>query len=335
MKLVTAFFDLIRRDQTKRKNPLSYLENFKWIVGLNIPLIVFCDPEYAPIISSLAPLAEIIPVKLEDLEVEKYRPMVSKLITGKFLDGIYPEKFTTNYYLTIWSKFYLLQIIAKRETDKIYWIDFGIAHLKQYNPNFGLKFHLFLENIPDKIQLIQLEYFNEKSIDYSRSVCWFCGGFFGGKSEDILWFSQEFIKQLDFDLTQSQLGAEEQIMAWIVLRNPEKFTTSYGLYYSILDNLVEPYFDWEWIIYHLMGVARNDDPKFSEKIGNILWKFKDQMTLNIQVRYLDEYFIALYNVRNLVKAFQIKSILENLLLKVELKPDDRKRIENNLKYVDF
>jgi hypothetical protein len=296
--LVTAFFDLSRRENNAvRRNPEKYLKAAQFILSLKHPLVIYCDEDYVELIRKIRPDAQIVPSRLEDFEYFHYENQVRKIYESgrgnpqKFV----PDKYTFRYCILTWTKFACLaHAIQNNSSEKVYWIDFGLPHLKEENPHFETHFEEFFLNPSEKIKLLQRFYVPKDKIDKPFIIddndLAFAGGFFGGQIENVLWFKEQFDQRIAHYISRDYAPLEEQIFAWIVSNSPERFDMSYGNYWEILNNLVLPTRNQRWVINAVMLRAlQNKDLAVVRDVGKQLWEVRDKMSPSELVDFTNLY----------------------------------------------
>ncbi len=307
---VTAFYDLSKRDKTKRRTPEEYLEYSRLTLGLKQPMVIYCDPEYADRIRAIRGFPELTKIIAKPFEefkdLQEYQTRVQEIYSNGHMNQLIkhiPHKFTPNYCLVTWSKFSCLANTIRFnpfQTEKIIWIDFGLQHLKSLNPDLSKYFPESLKSIGNRIKLVERCHPVESDVSDFRNnphtaFC-FCAGIFGGSLENMSWFRDEFRKEVEKTLSDNLAPLEEQIFTRIYLNYPDSFDVSYGDYQYILDNLEFPYQGHGEILKWVMSRARTlGNCSASRLCGEQIWKVRDQIPKQHRVNFLDEYFISVYS----------------------------------------
>jgi len=346
--VVTAFFNLQKREppMSGRRSPEIYLELSKRkTLALNLPMIIYCDPEYVVRIRKMrselssAP-TEVIGKALEDWEYHKYKKnIVEAFTTGKMvsLREKFPWKVNGIYCLLVWTKMACCADAIKRnpfQAERIVWFDFGLGYLEDENPNFGKHLQAYWDSTIDKIKTTQRWYVNEEIVK-SKAFCTedgfaFTGGFIGGSIENMSWFITQFNRQIQSLMAEGLFLFEEQIIGRIYVEYPERFDMSYGDYKNLVDNLVRPNQNFSQVVDFMMCKARcANDLKESKRVGDWLWPVRDKMTCLEKISFLDEYFVAANGTEDLSEASA--ELIKAMQACADQNTIDR--VRNNLKFV--
>lgn len=311
--IVTAFYEIQKRETSKnviRRGPQEYLQAAEEkTLSLNLPMVIYCDPEYAEKIqeirSKIDSPTQIIPQPYEAFEngYLQYRDQVLEAYeTGRMVPfrKMAPWKISGHYCFLVWNKLLCCRDTIQRnpfQADRVVWVDFGLAHLLSLNSDLGEHLQEYWDSTIDKIKILQRCYVNQEIVNsedfFLRDGYNFAGGFFGGSLENMSWLISEFTNQIEGLAKKNLYLLEEQILARIYVEYPERFDLGYGDYQNLLDNLVHPYQNFLHVRDYLMIAARNqNDFKASRRVGEWLWSARERMKANELIGYLDEYLIS-------------------------------------------
>lgn len=240
LTLVTAFFDLAKREQTSRRSAADYLKHGAYILSLPYPLVIFADPEFVEPIQKMRGdrPARIIAMPFET--VPKY-PLKEAIQEARKINPVQNAsnlKDTSNYILLTWTKFDLIEKVITEnpfQATHFAWIDFGLTHVAKLDFAEDA-----FQHIVDPIKLLVNKWASSDELQapdyYSLLRGYVAGGFITGS----LGSWQQFIRLFHAEITQlletKRAPSEEQIIPQIIQRNPDLFEVYYGDYDGILSN---------------------------------------------------------------------------------------------------
>jgi len=240
LTLVTAFFDLAKREQSSRRPAMDYLKHGEYILNLPYPLVIFADPEFVEPIQKMRgeKPAQIIGMPFES--VPKYHLMEAIQAARKAnpVQNASALKDTANYILLTWTKFDLVEkVVAENPFASTHfaWIDFGLTHVAKLD--FAEE---AFQHVVDPIKLLVNKWASSDELQapdyYSLLRGYVAGGFMTGSLAS--W--QQFIRLFHSEATQclemKRAPSEEQIIPQIMQKHPDLFEAYYGDYDGILSN---------------------------------------------------------------------------------------------------
>lgn len=240
LTLVTAFFDLAKREQTSRRPATDYLKHGAYILSLPYPIVIFVDPEFVKSIREIRGDKPMHIIVMPFETVPKFHLKDGIQAARK----VYPVhnasaiKDTGNYILLTWTKFdFVERVIAENpfQSTHFAWIDFGLTHVAKLD----FADEAFL-HIADPIKLLVNKWASTEELEapdyYSLLRGYVAGGFMTGSL--IFWqqFIQLFHEEITKLLAMQRAPSEEQIIPQIMQRNPNLFEVYYGDYDGILSN---------------------------------------------------------------------------------------------------
>lgn len=244
LTLVTAFFDLAKREASSRRTADDYIKHGKYILSLPHNLVVFIDPEFYWIVweerkkHNLLHKTAIYPIRLEDLPYYQLRERMIIARTKNPTHNGSTIKDTANYMITMWSKFYFMQMITEKNpfnTTHFGWIDFGLTHVA----NIKYVDHAF-ENIPEQFKILILKWFTRDELNDPSYFLMNRGniacGYFTASRDVMLKVCSSFRDQAISILDKGFAPTDEQILPFLIDCNPDLFTFYYGDYDGILSN---------------------------------------------------------------------------------------------------
>ena len=251
LTLVTFYFDLSSREETRMGVGRKYLTLGNYILDLDVNLFIVADPRIAVHAwnqrkkRNLLNKTFIIPIALENLPYYSHRPAIEQAFAaGKRPIGLSIKKDTPLYFLLGWSKFWALQQSIKLNPfqSKIFaWVDYGLFHLW---PNQEEQMKLTLSDnlaqlISGKIKVTTMNETSQseiidRSLFYSKRQCKMISGYFGGGKELMEWFCEKFDQELKCCLKSGHPNLEESIMSVIYAENKDKFISYHGDYVDLI-----------------------------------------------------------------------------------------------------
>lgn len=317
---VTMLYDLNKRENNlTRRSAESYLTHEQRTLLQKFPMIVYTDLEYIERIREIRKLVDpeekytlIIAKPLEEFKYQKYSEQIKKIWnldymqTSKIRDEA-PWKWSATYTQLSWTKLDCLKHAIENNsfnTERFAWIDFGIGYLSDKNPQIGKDLYKYFSNSGgvSKIHLTSRCHVKQGIEDtheyFVNGGFIIPGGFFDGPKDELLWFIEEFNKDVEDLLTKDYAPLEEQIFGRIYLKNKDRFEITYGNYWDMLDNLLSPQRGYSWIIAMSMERAINcSDYQDAIKCGNQLWPVRDKFNLDDLRNFLHYYFISVYHTK--------------------------------------
>jgi hypothetical protein len=245
LTIVSAFFDLGKRENSDRRNAEDYLKHGKYIMELDVPKLIYCDPEYADDIHAMSLFPSkttIIPVRLEDTYY--YKKYFTELTTGsKNYKRAYtnnPTKDTPLYSITMWTKFSLLQQSMLKNTYRtshFAWLDFGITHVSGTNEYNSEAFSCF----SDKIKLLILKPWTQELVNSETYFHFHRGlngaGYIQGPIKQMYNLCTYFDSECALAISSEWSPVDEQLLPKICTKYPDLFDFYYGDYSDILSNV--------------------------------------------------------------------------------------------------
>lgn len=253
-KLVTAFYTDIKGFPFYGHEVYArherYLHSLRTIANTKNEIILYCNQEQLELLQNYCNNFQLTNVNIKVSNLKDY-PKAERMANIKAKTDNFKM-----YHEIDWNKFYLLEKEYDESYDYIYWIDCGLSHpglfLDRYNPHVdkvdGLSktwenysyVGLFNENLIPKLnswvdgKLINCsttmffhnmkyadEILDKKFTENSISV----GGILGGHTSLLKWYFNEFNILSEKTLDKDSILNHEAIISYMVMDNPEKFTT--------------------------------------------------------------------------------------------------------------
>lgn len=246
--VVTGLFDIGRGNWTTYRRPIQYyMHFFANVLSLRAPMIVFCEPQFVPLVQSVRkniPFdTQTFETKLEDLYMHKYKDLLFEIQKdpqyGKtHPHPVCPEIAVPLYSLVVASKPDLLYKGSKyAKTDYCIWLDGGYTHGSidiskiNWNPSS-------LYRVKDKISIIGLRPMSDMITDdpvgfSNQYIDIVNGGFFGGYKDTIEQVRNKFYEIVHEMLTIHRMKEDDQYY-WTFLahRHPEMINFVNGSWYD-------------------------------------------------------------------------------------------------------
>jgi hypothetical protein len=293
--LVTAFFNL------NKSNPQvlatsEYYKHARWIMQINLPLVVYCDEETVQPIRAMREEYQLLDktdfkvqhlreFKLFQLFEEKVRENRARFWATR--DARAPVE----SHLLCNSKMQMVSDTIERnpfQTEYFGWLDFGLAKCGctqngAFTPERFTKMlqeTSVLEQIGDRVALQVMGdvpaslYQDDQLYQYYSSYPWIvCGNFWTcGTLSGLLLAS----KVLDIFERHTRLGVghgEEPLFAELLDQEPELFHCRYGDYQDVLINYGGPKQNVDYILSHVLGKLREHNKHWRGiQCAKALWR---------------------------------------------------------------
>jgi hypothetical protein len=303
--IVTMFFNLKKlKDASSSTRPLDfYVNNGLPTLGLEFPMVVFCDEETIDLIKSVRDkLEHIVPtvyIVKKLIDYDFYSMHFDIIEQNRIRSSGYKDpnnRNTTSYFLITMFKSVALMIAKQRNdfnTPFYAWVDLGCNHVLKNVSEFAPK---MLENPNPKISACYIHYRSSEELkDMSHFLkdggpCGMAATVFTAQTEYIERFYNAMMQLFHEQLSKGTGHSDEQTMTFCYDRYPELFQVYNGDYYSILTNYHSPTADLHAIkvhfIYNCINSHRFDLAR--EAIHRILDSLSKKTALNASESDLKE-----------------------------------------------
>lgn len=223
--IVSAFLLNINTRKDKSKN--DYIKFGIKLLEINVPKIIFIDPELFDIFKNINPLNKFILFTKEQMYLYNYINQITNftIITNN------PDKDTNEYFMLNIHKSEFIKLAINSNlynSDQYIWIDFGIYFL--FEKSVLGSFNDIICNIVNKkydnIRIASIDNHNSINLDliYNKIYWVFAGGVFGGNKNALLQFA-DLVKESAINLIQKNniLIYEVNLWIFIYLENKELF----------------------------------------------------------------------------------------------------------------
>lgn len=289
--LVTFYFDLVSREESRVGVGKKYLTLGSHILDLDVNLFIIADPAVAVDAwekrkkRNLLGKTFIFPIKLENLPYYCHRPAIERAFAaGKRPIGLSIKKDTPLYFLLGWSKFWALRQAVELnpfQSSIFAWIDYGLFHLWPGQENKMKK--ILLDNLSQldlgKIKVTTMnettnEEIKNRASYYCRRQCKMVSGYFGAGKGAINWFCKAFDQELKICLESGYPNLEESIMSAVYVNNKDKFISYSGDYVDLIS-------------YHTKNIDLNQMVNEMRKYRDLKMWNKIIETYNKTIKYID------------------------------------------------
>lgn len=354
LTVVTAFFDLERREKLGRRNAEEYLKYGDFLLQQDVNLIIFIEEEFYYYVWAkrreygLLNKTYIIPTALEQLDYYRYINRIQRNHKINPMKNRGERKDTPLYTVLTCSKLKLMEDAIKLdpfESTHWTWHDFGLYHIACDADSFAPDQAKNIHTITDKIRIMLMKHCTPGEIaDLKEYYSWLRGkvaaGYFSGSKENIVTFAK--YQEEEF-LTAINLGyapLEEQVYGVIIAKHPELFDPYHGDYHTVLANINHIRGNVPTIIQAIMFCREHNMHGEAYKMCKKLYDdYKDGYVLlpgDLIFHMFDEYFIAAWYVGRQDEA---KMTME-LLLKAASDPqvhrlllEHRERLQGNFSFI--
>lgn len=282
--LVTALFDLEKREKNGRRDIAAYIKLGDLVLGQPLPLVIYCDPELQGRLEQarksrgLSQLTRVVPMSLEALPLYGCAAKAAALPT---FEQANPDKDTWRYQLVNWSKLDLLADCMHAGPfgcEHFAWIDFGIGHVASAPASFPAP--------SGPVSLLQMKAtapseLMDRRVFMSAERGRLAAGFIRGHRDSLGLLRTRFRQELLSVLADGLRTNEQMLLAGLSVKYPDQFDFYYGDYGGVLSN-------WDYL--------RRD---FHTVLHNI--RHCHDHGLYVQARKIDEVVLASLD-RGLVSA---------------------------------
>lgn len=266
--VVSAFFDLTKREVSQRKSIEVYLKKGEFLSGQDVNLIIFTDPELVPTITEMRNRSEL-KVKTRVIGVDllslPYFDLLPRYLEYRKMNPVghanESSKDTGLFILLTWNKITFLSRAMKENpfhSTHFAWCDFAISYVAD-TTNCQTAFR----HCPDKIKYLSIRAYDSTVYNvkqYFSRLRWnFAGGFFSGPQLLLQHFITIFTNFVPFLIQLKIIPSEEQIFGYIAYHNHELFDFYVGDYKGILTNYTYLINNVEWVqVYILESLNQKD-----------------------------------------------------------------------------
>ena len=242
--IVTMYFNIKNLpDATDQVRPQSfYMEKGRATLGLDFPMIVFCDDTCYEDIKTLRGDRPTHYIIKSLLDYDFYKDNYNIIKNNRVGNPNYVNSRNTNSYciLTVFKLYamWIAKQVSPFEATHYAWVDFGGSHILR---NFEMYAPLMLKNPHPKVAFCYIHFRGEHEMTMTSEFAkgGYCGvgaTCFTIESDYVSRFYNACMSIFHEMLAIKLCHHEEQIMAYFYHRYPELCTLYYGDYYSILSN---------------------------------------------------------------------------------------------------
>ena len=246
--LVTAFFNLRKYPGQVQEGAIpieSYLEHAKFVLSLRVNLVIFCDEEFVDFFNQerkkhgLSNYTMTVIKSLDQFSFFKYKEKVEH--NRAYFKPVPDKRNTPVWSLMCCSKIEMVKQVIEAnyfKSDFYAWIDIGIA--KVAGPH-KQQLYRALKEYREKCSFCYIHYtpksiMNDLNQYYNFGRCGTACTFYTGSKNNLLklydLFKEEFVKTVEAGF----LHADEQLIPYIYMKNPDFFEFYYGDYHTLLIN---------------------------------------------------------------------------------------------------
>jgi hypothetical protein len=140
--VVTAFFDLQKREGSSRRAVAFYQEHGRTLCERDVSMIIFSDPELCETILQMRTAAGhkektlLVPLEFENIPYHQYKAKIVENRAKNPIAMLNPIKDTINYQILNWAKPWFIAQASERDpfnSTHYIWNDFGLAYVVKMN----------------------------------------------------------------------------------------------------------------------------------------------------------------------------------------------------------
>jgi GR25 family glycosyltransferase involved in LPS biosynthesis len=254
--VVTGLFDIatdtgVGSGSTNR--PIDFYLRYRFVLELDRPLIMFCDPATYPKAWAVRRQAGLlhktcfVSMKMRDFPFWRYHDVIKE---NRRKPPVYDagHRNTPAYFILTVGKFHMLKRAVSMNpfgTRHIAWLDFGLQHigdgsqctkalvdaafaLNRRKPRF-----CYIAYVPPAVSNDAFRMYHQ-----GDGRCTIASSFFTGANEEMVALCDEVEKEFERIVGLGRGHAEEQILCTVHGRNPSAFELYYGDYECQLHNYV-------------------------------------------------------------------------------------------------
>lgn len=247
--IVTCLYDLSSREGNKGRRTIDdYLQYGKHLMRLDMPMIIFCDPDVLIKVWKLRQShlnkTYFISKRLEDFQTySDYKEDIVKCLTNNPVRNLNPIKDTALYWTLTFARLEMVKMaIALNPFDtKIFgWVDFGIYHvagetismIPRLNVGIKMKVEVTRDCFPEEIE--------DKKSFFSTLSLRTAGGFITGGDNEYMTFINLVFHYLRQIINNDGIApTKEELLTYIRVKNPLMFDYYYGDFEEIICNYDE------------------------------------------------------------------------------------------------
>lgn len=263
--LVTCWWDLESRGENKRRD---FGNLGKFVLNLPYPIIIFCDPW---IVDELWKYRKdnIVFISMPFEQTKIVQNYMKKIESCTLPLNRNRPKDTHTFIAMGWNKPWLMAEAARFNpfnTTHIGWIDLGISHAI---PDNKLQIDIF-DRVEENVNFHVLRCvgnFPANNNYYDNIMCLIAAGYIIGNTKNIIDFEKDFEKEIENVLKGGKISIDEDLLASLVYKNPNKYTYSYGNYEDILTNHKEIKTNGKYLLWMLEDALSRNQPDFVKLLG--------------------------------------------------------------------
>lgn len=286
LTLVTCWWDLESRGAEKGRRDFVALG--KPVLALPMPMVIYCDPWVADTIregrSKVDAPTHIVSIKLEDLP---HFNRWSERVKSCALPGNRNIPKDSHTFIAMgWSKPGMMAEVAANPpwlTSHVGWIDLGIYHALSFEgtrPNDSLKELVTFQPKSDKVNLHILRGVGtlpQEPTYYHNIWCLTAAGFMVGSCLKVVEFASDFYDEAEQVIAGGRVSIDEDLLASLVSKTPEKYTYSYGNYCDILSNHHNLTTNADYLLWMCRDARGRGDVKFAEDLEQQIVERQQQL----------------------------------------------------------
>jgi hypothetical protein len=246
-------------------------------------MVIFCDPWTADKIQGAredvdAPTT-VVAMPFE--QTESVRLWGERIKNCGLPENRNKPKDTHTFITMGWGKPGLMASVAKWNpfgSKHIGWIDLGIAHAISWEGKFPERLSCIAdmsvyENSGDKMHfhILRCPENFPRTPDYYHNIRGLvAAGYMTGGCDAVLEFAKEFAEEVERVIAGGRASIDEDLMAALVDRHPEKYEYSYGNYGDILTNRHRLQTGFEYLLWMCKDAKFRNCLEFAERLNKMI-----------------------------------------------------------------
>jgi hypothetical protein len=241
-------------------------------------MVIFCDPWVAPSISKQRGDLPTAIVTMPFEQTEAVRLWGERIKICQLPENRNIPKDTHTFITMGWGKPGLMSAVAHWNpfgSTHIGWIDLGIAHAISWEGRFPEKLSCISDMSAYEHSDEEMHFHVLRCVDgtpsrpdyYHIIWCLVAAGYMVGGREKVIEFARDFAAEVERVIAGRHASIDEDLIAALVERSPEKYKYSYGNYCDIFSNHHQLRTNADYLLWMCHDAKARGQSGFAESLG--------------------------------------------------------------------
>jgi hypothetical protein len=229
--IVTGIVDL-EQYEPRGRSTASYIEKSRWLLGSDVPMVVFADARLRPAMELLRPQGSFT------LWQEPGEPIPDARIKAGIARSKYrwnPAKDTPRYFALMRMKISWLRRGAETAGGPVTWVDLALPESPIASPA------ALLRGTPERIRLAEISHVprcvrHDRASFYADHYWPVAGGVIRGMPEDLIWLDERIEEEWQWCLSSGFAATDEMMLGFVRHQHPHRFETYFADHPTLVDN---------------------------------------------------------------------------------------------------